>query len=237
MSLVITNQNKGYIQMSEQTNREEYLKDYSGAITAGDRQREALKQALDIRKFEIDLYWKRAGYFWTLNAAVFAGYFMAANAERPQFLTLFVLGCLGLVFSVAWYLVNRGSKAWQRNWEAHVDLLEDEAMGPLHKSGLNRYTYAFWDVLNAYPISPSKVNQILGLFVIGIWPILIGKALQVLNWNATSDKVVAVLSSIFTLWALVALIVYGRTSKADETISIDRRKRVFANDHTKVEVS
>ena len=35
---------------------------------------EALKAALDIRKFEIELYWKRAAYFWTLIAASFAGY-------------------------------------------------------------------------------------------------------------------------------------------------------------------
>ncbi|MCC9001729.1 MAG: hypothetical protein LM549_03765, partial [Candidatus Competibacter sp.] len=36
----------------------------------------ALEKALDIRKFEIELYWKRAAYFWTLIAAAFAGYFI-----------------------------------------------------------------------------------------------------------------------------------------------------------------
>ncbi|MEQ9567909.1 MAG: hypothetical protein RLN85_19225, partial [Pseudomonadales bacterium] len=40
---------------------------------------EALKYALDIRKFEIDLYWKRAAYFWSLIAATFAGFFALAS--------------------------------------------------------------------------------------------------------------------------------------------------------------
>ncbi|EIJ8446517.1 hypothetical protein LJP04_004306, partial [Salmonella enterica] len=34
----------------------------------------ALTYALDIRKFEIDLYWKRASYFWAFIAATFAGF-------------------------------------------------------------------------------------------------------------------------------------------------------------------
>ena len=34
----------------------------------------ALAYALDIRKFEIELYWKRATYFWGFIAAAFAGY-------------------------------------------------------------------------------------------------------------------------------------------------------------------
>ena len=34
----------------------------------------ALAYALDIRKFEIELYWKRATYYWAFIAAAFAGY-------------------------------------------------------------------------------------------------------------------------------------------------------------------
>jgi hypothetical protein len=41
-----------------------------------DRRVEALKYAHDIRKFEIELYWKRAAYFWTFIGAAFAGYFV-----------------------------------------------------------------------------------------------------------------------------------------------------------------
>src|SRR5688572_17952480 len=79
----------------------------------------ALGYALDIRKFEIDLYWKRAGYFWTLIAASFLAYFglrsqslSIETAEARQPLILLV-SCLGFLLSLGWYLVNRGSKYWQ----------------------------------------------------------------------------------------------------------------------------
>jgi hypothetical protein len=39
----------------------------------------ALDIALDTRKFEIDLYWKRANYFWLFVAAMFTAYFLIAN--------------------------------------------------------------------------------------------------------------------------------------------------------------
>lgn len=50
----------------------------------GDREvhKEALKQAYEIRKFEIELYWKRATYFWTFLGASFVGY--AAHVLTPQ---------------------------------------------------------------------------------------------------------------------------------------------------------
>jgi hypothetical protein len=47
--------------MTSKVTRDEYLENFRGDIPEGrGRQREALKHALDIRKFEIDLYWKRA---------------------------------------------------------------------------------------------------------------------------------------------------------------------------------
>lgn len=58
------------------TSPEEYLAHFAGDGRAHQRQVKALEQAHDIRKFEIDLYWKRAAYFWTFIAATFAGYFL-----------------------------------------------------------------------------------------------------------------------------------------------------------------
>ena len=87
----------------------------------------ALEHALDIRKFEIELYWKRAAYFWTLIAAAFAGYFVILGAQHlddKNFLA-FVVACIGFLFTFAWFQVNRGSKQSQENWENHVDMLED----------------------------------------------------------------------------------------------------------------
>jgi hypothetical protein len=76
--------------VSEETSRQKYLEDFGG-----ERQKQALKQALDIRKFEIDLYWKRAIYFWTLIAAAFAGYF--ALHKDGDMINIYILVCTRMV--------------------------------------------------------------------------------------------------------------------------------------------
>jgi len=130
----------------------------------------ALLHALDIRKFEIDLYWKRATYFWAFIAAAFAGYFALLSSDSPPPKETFVLlNCIGLMFSLTWYFVNRGSKFWQNNWERHVDLLEDEIIGPLYKTAIDIHTCKFWKLQKEYPFSVSKINQLLSLYVLLIW--------------------------------------------------------------------
>jgi hypothetical protein len=148
-------------------------------ITTGDEYRtefgesklreRALQYALDIRKFEIELYWKRATYFWTLIAATFGGYFALAAHEKTGPVLLFLLSCIGLVLSIGWYLVNRGSKYWQSNWERHVDSLEDELMGPLYKTTISNEQFAWLHFWGGYPYSVSRVNQLISLFVVSVW--------------------------------------------------------------------
>lgn len=131
-----------------------------------------LEKILDIRKFEIELYWKRAGYFWAFIAIIATGYgsilinFEAELRTKFEFLMI----CIGIVFSLAWFLVNKGSKYWQENWEKHLDLNEDEIIGPLYKTTINKDKKAtLWSPTSHYPISVSRVNQILSLFVLLIW--------------------------------------------------------------------
>ncbi len=142
--------------------------DYESIFCESERQKRALEYALDIRKFEIDLYWRRATYFWTLIAATFAGYLALAGASTKPLL-LFLISCLGLVLSLGWYLVNRGSKYWQTNWERHVDCLEDEFVGPLYKTNVSKQQFSLFRFWEGYPYSVSKVNQLISLFVFTVW--------------------------------------------------------------------
>lgn len=130
---------------------------------------EALKQAMDIRKFEIDLYWKRANYFWTFIAVAFAGLgFVFGTAKEQRFWLLPLYTSLGMTFSFAWFLVNKGSKFWQNNWERHVDLLENSVIGPLYK--IRAVNPGGWNfITSADQFSVSKLNQILSFFVSIIW--------------------------------------------------------------------
>lgn len=144
---------------------------------------DALKVALDERARELDFYWKRTTYAWTLNGAVFAGYFAMANAAAPKQELLGPVGCLGFVSSVAWWCLNRGSKYWQENWELQVDLLEIERHGPLHRINPDPDQYSLLDASRAYPFSVTKVNQHLSLFVAAVWILLIADAASRLHWS------------------------------------------------------
>jgi hypothetical protein len=147
-----------------------YRKAFSGPPSDRQLRAEALKHALDIRKFEIELYWKRAAYFWTLIAAAFGAYFLLKNGALARNAgSVFVVACLGFILSTAWYLTNRGSKYWQENWERHVDTLEDEIVGPLYKTVISREEFPFYFLNGGYPFSVSKVNQLVSLFVTFVW--------------------------------------------------------------------
>jgi hypothetical protein len=146
------------------------VKAYKAEFNNPEKRRVAYDQALEIRQFEIELYWKRATYFWTLIAASFAGYFALASSEKSRAHgLLFLVSCLGLVLSTGWYLVNRGSKYWQANWESHVDSLEDDFAGPLYKTTIANERFCWWKPHDGYPFSVSRVNQLISLFVVLVW--------------------------------------------------------------------
>ncbi len=71
-------------------------KEYDGDFSDGKREK-ALEHALDIRKFEIELYWKRASYFWTFIGATFAGFIaiQASSSASRQDLSVMLGGCRG----------------------------------------------------------------------------------------------------------------------------------------------
>lgn len=138
----------------------------------------ALEYALDIRKFEIELYWKKATYFWALIAVAFAGYFavLGSNKINDKEYLSFIIGCVGFLFTWAWFTVNRGSKYWQENWESHVDMLEDCVTGPLFKTVFSRpedTKFVKRYITGAMTMSAHKTNQWVGIFTLSIWTMLI----------------------------------------------------------------
>lgn len=116
----------------------------------------AYKEASEVRKFEIELYWERTKYFWAFITTIYVAYynvFLNIYDQTNGKLPLLVLAALGFIFSVAWALANHGSKHWQENWENHIDLLEDVVTGPLHK------------IYKSNSFSVSKINQFLSYIV------------------------------------------------------------------------
>lgn len=204
--------------MSEDYSQEQYKAEFDAS-----KRQKALEHALDIRKFEIELYWKRATYFWAFIAATFAGYGAvqtSADANRTD-LAVF-LACLGVVFSFGWFCVNRGSKQWQENWENHVDMLEDEETGPLYKVILSRPTptgakeWISQIITGPSPYSVSKINQIISLYVTLLWFFLLYKSLPKFNRCASInwEYVIIVGLTIITCIGFISLgCTYGGSYK------------------------
>lgn len=135
----------------------------------------AFEISLENRKFEIELYWKRAKYFFDAFLALGGVSILisvlqtskAINLSQPIFFTiLFAVECVGLVCAIAWSLVNEGSKYWQENWEQYVDALGEDIVGPLFK----------------HPIKPTKklkrysvssINLCLSWYIVSVWIVVI----------------------------------------------------------------
>jgi hypothetical protein len=165
--------------MEKIPNNVKYLKKFSSEekLVVSSKHIEAYKIAIDTRKFEIELYWKRTTYFWAFIVTTFAGYgwtLKSKSTSDDNFLAL-LLSCFGLILSVSWFLANKGSKQWQENWENHIELLEDKITGPLYKISLKRKNSSFFTGPGDYSV--SKINQLISIFVAIVWIILIGKSI------------------------------------------------------------
>jgi hypothetical protein len=162
----------------------------------------AYNKAWEIRNFEITTLWTRVAYFWGLIAAIFAGYIAVMAGEHNQkalaiHLDLYLI-LLGFLFSVAWLLVIKGSKRWQDNWEAHIDMLEDYISGPLYKT-----IYC----TNKTFFSVTGVNELLAVVVIGVWIMLFAQYLSKNEFDCYT-----VLSLTLTIIVLLVLLFNKRTS-------------------------
>ena len=205
---------------------QQYTSSFAGeAASENSRAAKALAVALDVRKFEIELYWKRATYFWAFTGVSLAAYLAALTGKnvesRPQ--ALLLTTCVGLVFAVAWYFVNRASKFWQLNWEVHVDLLENAVMGPTYKTVYTGPS-PWWKPHGPYPFSVTKINQLLSLFVVAIFALLVGNTLREnytlapRNWSFFPTTCVSL-----TILCLALLVWLGRAGKPHAKVGVQLR--------------
>jgi hypothetical protein len=174
------------------------------------------------------LYWQRATYFWALIAAAFAGYFAILAAEKmyDAMFNAFIVASIGLVFSLAWFLANRGSKFWLENWENHVDLLEDGISGPLYKTVLSRTSAGgpierFVD--GPLPISVSRINQWVSLFTFNVWVLLAWNVLPVFARDAPVSVKHVLVASITAIICLS--MIYLTKSKIDGSRNLQMSQR------------
>jgi hypothetical protein len=135
--------------------------------------KEALARAHEIRQFEIELYWKRATYFWAFQLVAFTvlGLLFKTQLVREgdqlnfsQPLLSAIPASIGVITGFAGYLSACGSKFWQENWEKHIDLLEEETKERLTQVIIGTQRPQF---------SVSRTNQFLLLVLTFVWGALL----------------------------------------------------------------
>jgi hypothetical protein len=217
---------RGYNPITE----EEYLKMFRGNGSSQDINKlvNAHKLAWETRNFEIDKFWIRTAFFGGFTALIFNGYINILSGTHPisiKNLDIYLI-FLGIIFSVAWVLSIFGSKFWQENWEAHIDMLEDEITGPLYKT---IYCEKWWQCF-----SVSGINKFLVFVIIGIWIILlfmtttIAKNGNEIDWDIT-------IGMVFTGIIIFLMIILCRSSgnwKIRKSMVKSRQKEFESGDLT-----
>lgn len=126
------------------------------------RRQAALARSYELRSFEIEHFWKRATHFWGYQAGIFAAFGLLLSgrteAALPHSTPIAVVGFFTALANLA---AARGSKFWQENWEKHIDMLEDEFEGRLHKT--------VWLDGSCCHQSVSKVNRSLAIVLVTFW--------------------------------------------------------------------
>lgn len=125
-------------------------------------------EILELRKFEIENFWKRTLFFWGTIAIVLAGYFKADLNDKY----LVFISFLGIIYNLIFSLSIRGSKFWQEHWENVAIVYENS----LDFSLLKTQTSNLIDIKNKtqfitypYRFSVSKLTMLLSDITVLLW--------------------------------------------------------------------
>lgn len=211
-----------------QINKKQYDDDFElDTVNSRNIAEAAFNKAWEIRNFEIEMYWRRATYFWAFIASTFAAYFALISRTAPANASteyipeeVFIVICIGFVLSCAWLLTNKGSKSWQRHWEVHVDLLEKQFTGPLYQTVNHNQSY-----------SVSKINEIISFVFIAMWFLLGVKFLfdyQLINFAFGNIRWTLIAAGVLTATAVYSMnFGYGRGRFGERKVKMYRRSFNF----------
>jgi hypothetical protein len=171
--------------------------------------------AVQIRNFEIELFWKRSIFFWGFISAAFFGY-AALRKLNPE-LGL-VVACFGMVCSFAWTLLNRGSKYWQESWETKVNNSEVDVTGVFFAQEEERQDKGWW--LSAQKYSVSKLAIALSDYVFLLWFFLVAAEILRQYFPVCSTYIKSYGLGVFAVFSviyLVLLLLFGRKSPRNDS--------------------
>ena len=124
---------------------------------------------LELRKFEIENFWKRTLFFWGTIALIYAGFFKADLKDYQIIIPL-----IGFLFNIIFSLSTRGSKYWQEHWETIAVIYENELCFDLFKHDTQNLVKKNSKSIftRPYRFSVSKLTMLLSDLSVLLWVIL-----------------------------------------------------------------
>lgn len=213
--------------MKEGLSSEEYLNKLDKTKWA-----DMLKVAMEVRQFEISLYWKRANYFWLFVSLCFIAYYHTAYQASYSWTSVVenLLSAVGgYILSLGWFFANRGSKYWQENWEQHIAVLSKQLGIPVFELLKSNHSDVS-KLVTSYPYSLSRVNQIINIAVIAVWVILLGMRTYQLFGDCCHKAIALIVLCVF-LYATTRIIHHYAMSFVVRECT-DHSKTFFSNIET-----
>lgn len=156
------------------------------------------------RNYNYDNYNKWMNYFVLLIGAIFVAY----TSGQVEGETRIILGILGYILSILWYLSNKGFYYWIKSYMSLVHKMEEAMFDLSPVKGLTQGVYAIFDgkekhnkccFLSSGNISSSKVAILMAYLVAVAWFVELARQCSFLKgWG---------LADCYPLLALVGFIV------------------------------
>ena len=147
------------------------------------------------RDFELNLLWQRSIFLGTFLTLCFTGYgVLAVKAVDDKCLPYIYeymcgVALVGIILSVIWIYMVKGSKAWYEVYEDAICDIEKETnpypqyrMGVYAENKRGEYDTKFWNN-KASAVSPSKVNILIGWVMFMIWSVCEVVSVYNLLWS------------------------------------------------------
>jgi hypothetical protein len=193
------------------------------------------EKSLEIRQFEIDLFWKRAWFFGALLVALVTGFITLKNTNHP----LLSISLVFIIFLVtlAQTLMNRGSKYWQERWEFKTKNRESRYGVDITKTQKYPHERYYIDatirakgenfLTRGHRFSVSKLTfliwDIITIFFFSLWLNEIASTYFAERYNSINSVYFLI---AFHFVILVYSIVFFKTGKAYESLLTSKNNSV-----------
>ena len=184
--------------------------------SADERRPSALEICLAAREFELELFWKRALFFWGFIASAFIGF---ASTYPDQPVIAIAISCFGAVCSFCWTLANRGSKYWYESWETKAKRAGKEVVKDLFEREEKENLDGLW---HAKRFSVSRIAIALSEYTCLLWLVILSyQVLEYFGYRTIARESEGVMIAVLLLGAVLYIglifgFARGKTKKLED---------------------